>query len=252
MGKKQRIKDISLGVLIGCMFAGSMPMAMAAVAQINLPVSYNDIKIVIDGKRLNTDNEPFISEGVTYLPVRAIAEAVGKDVSWDGETNTVYIDEKKPETETTYSRTNPAPLGEKQTITIDNGTTTYTATVEITDAERGYAAWKKIKAANVYNPEPEDGMEYILVKAKITIDKVDGDKAISINKYMFDAFSSNGEQYDFYDVTVVPAPEFKGDLYEGGSKEGYFTFLVDKKDDAPKLVFERNSDGSGGLWFAIE
>ena len=99
MGKKQRIKDISLGVLIGCMFAGSMPMAMAAVAQINLPVSYNDIKIVIAGKRLNTDNEPFISEGVTYLPVRAIAEAVGKDVSWDGETNTVYIDEKKPETE---------------------------------------------------------------------------------------------------------------------------------------------------------
>ena len=252
MWKKQRIKDIALGALIGCMFVGGMPVAMAAVEQINLPVSYNDIKIVVDGKKLNTENEPFISEGVTYLPVRAVAEAVGKDVSWDGETNTVYIEEKKVEPENTYSRNNPAPLGEKQTITINNAGTTYTATVEIVDADRGSAAWKKIKAANMYNPEPEDGMEYILVKAKITIDKVDGDKAISVNKYMFDAFSSNGEQYDFYDVTVVPAPEFKGDLYEGGSKEGYFTFLVDEKDDSPKLVFERNGDGSGGLWFAIE
>ena len=252
MGKKGRIKDMTVGALIGCMLVGGMPVAMAAVEQINLPVSFNDIKIMIDGKKLDTENEPFISAGVTYLPVRAVAEAVGKNVSWDGETNTVYIDEKKVEYENIYSRNNPAPLGERQTLNIDNEALSYTATVEITDVERGDSAWKKIKAANMYNPEPKDGMEYILVKAKIIIDKVEGDKAVSINKYMFDAFSSTGEQYDFYDVTVVPAPEFKGDLYEGGSKEGYFTFLVDKKDEAPKLVFERNSDGSGGLWFSIE
>ncbi len=52
---------------------------------------YNDIKIVVDGKEVSTSTEPFIYNGTTYLPVRAIGEALGKDVSWDAQTNTVYI-----------------------------------------------------------------------------------------------------------------------------------------------------------------
>ena len=35
--------------------------------------------------------EPFIYEGTTYLPVRAVGEALGKAVTWDGATKTVYI-----------------------------------------------------------------------------------------------------------------------------------------------------------------
>lgn len=37
--------------------------------------------------------EPFTVNGTTYLPVRAIGEALGKDVKWDGETKTVYVGE---------------------------------------------------------------------------------------------------------------------------------------------------------------
>ena len=35
--------------------------------------------------------EPFIYEGTTYLPVRAVSEALGKNVSWDSETKTVMV-----------------------------------------------------------------------------------------------------------------------------------------------------------------
>lgn len=38
--------------------------------------------------------EPFISDGATYVPVRAIGEALGREVSWDGTANTVYIGKK--------------------------------------------------------------------------------------------------------------------------------------------------------------
>lgn len=38
--------------------------------------------------------EPFIYQGTTYLPVRAVGEAIGKKVTWDGETKTVYLGEK--------------------------------------------------------------------------------------------------------------------------------------------------------------
>ncbi len=56
---------------------------------------YNNIKIVVDGKEVSTSTEPFIYNGTTYLPVRAIGEALGKDVSWDSATNTVYIGSEK-------------------------------------------------------------------------------------------------------------------------------------------------------------
>lgn len=35
--------------------------------------------------------EPFIVDGTTYLPVRAVGEAMGKTVDWDGRTHTVYV-----------------------------------------------------------------------------------------------------------------------------------------------------------------
>ena len=37
------------------------------------------------------EKEPFIYDGTTYLPVRAVGEAVGKTVGWDGKTNTVTL-----------------------------------------------------------------------------------------------------------------------------------------------------------------
>lgn len=58
---------------------------------------YSDIKLVVDGVTVTPRDangsvvEPFVSDGTTYLPVRAIGEALGKTVSWDGKTRTVYI-----------------------------------------------------------------------------------------------------------------------------------------------------------------
>lgn len=38
--------------------------------------------------------EPFLYNGTTYLPVRAAADAMGVDISWDQETYTVYLGQK--------------------------------------------------------------------------------------------------------------------------------------------------------------
>lgn len=38
--------------------------------------------------------EPFIKDGTTYIPVRAVATALGCEVGWNGDTNTVTIDKK--------------------------------------------------------------------------------------------------------------------------------------------------------------
>lgn len=55
------------------------------------------IKIVIDGQKINPTDangnivEPIIYNGTTYLPVRAVATALGKAVYWDGPNFTVYL-----------------------------------------------------------------------------------------------------------------------------------------------------------------
>ncbi len=55
------------------------------------------ITIVLDGDVIDPRDangnpvDPVIYDGTTYLPVRAIATALGKEVSWDGRTKTVYL-----------------------------------------------------------------------------------------------------------------------------------------------------------------
>lgn len=56
-------------------------------------ITYRDIKIVLDGTEVATSAEPFImnSTGTTYLPLRAVASALGLVVAWDGETSTITL-----------------------------------------------------------------------------------------------------------------------------------------------------------------
>lgn len=70
----------------------------------SISVLYNNIKISVDGKQASlgkdsTDKaiEPFIYNGTTYLPVRAVGEALGERVQWDGKTQTVYVGERPGE-----------------------------------------------------------------------------------------------------------------------------------------------------------
>lgn len=63
-------------------------------------IMYDNIKILIDGVEFNAkdangnDIEPFIYNGTTYLPVRAIANAFDKEVDWEPQTSTVILGSK--------------------------------------------------------------------------------------------------------------------------------------------------------------
>ncbi len=50
------------------------------------------IPLYINGKRVNFDQQPIIKDGRTLVPVRAIFEAMGAVVGWDGETQTVVAE----------------------------------------------------------------------------------------------------------------------------------------------------------------
>ena len=93
----KQTKGFMTGIIIGVLLATSLSVAFAAPIEQTITAFYNDIKIYIDGvlimpKDVNGNKvEPFIYNGTTYLPVRSVGEAFGKSVSWDGNTNSVYI-----------------------------------------------------------------------------------------------------------------------------------------------------------------
>jgi len=108
---KNRLQGFVIGLVIAVIFGGIT--VYASVGQKTLDVSYNNIRVVVDGELIvpqdanGKEVEPFIADGTTYLPVRAIANALGKDISWDGDTQTVYIGQR-PDQITKCRRNAPA------------------------------------------------------------------------------------------------------------------------------------------------
>lgn len=95
---KKRLQGLIAGVLIGAMLTSGVVFAKQISETAEL--FYNNIKIYIDGGEIVPKDangnvvEPFTMNGTTYLPVRAISNALGKDVEWDGATQSVYIGKK--------------------------------------------------------------------------------------------------------------------------------------------------------------
>ncbi len=95
---KKRLQGFFAGVAATIMLTSVFAVAKDLYKKID--VIYNDIKIEIDGERFIPKDvngnvvEPFIHNGTTFLPVRALATAFGKEVLWDDETYTVSLNSK--------------------------------------------------------------------------------------------------------------------------------------------------------------
>lgn len=73
----------------------------------------NDIQVILDGKPIEFDVPPQIIDDRTLVPVRAIFEALGAEVEWDENTDTVTADKINSNMIKSISMT----VGEKQVFT---------------------------------------------------------------------------------------------------------------------------------------
>ena len=135
MKKTKRIIIRTAFILLAAIMLGAPVLAQNLSKTIE--VTFKDIKIYVDGEIIiPTDAsgkivEPFIYEGTTYLPVRAVSEALGKTVKWDSITNSVYIGESIPQeiTEITVGTAEElvAALGSNRRIILQEGEYNLTA-----------------------------------------------------------------------------------------------------------------------------
>jgi len=94
--KRTRIRDFLSGMLIaGILFTLAAP-AMAALTSKWIQV-YTGVNVYVDDHPLHPTDvngdpvEVFAYNGTTYLPIRAVSDAVGKPVQYDGKTQSVYL-----------------------------------------------------------------------------------------------------------------------------------------------------------------
>ncbi len=92
---RSRIKIVLVLVLVAAIIFGSAGMLFARDGRETIEVFYRNIKLKVHGVDVpvSADNEPFIYQGRTYVPLRVVSEALGYDVEWDGATFTVLIGE---------------------------------------------------------------------------------------------------------------------------------------------------------------
>lgn len=106
MKNKLHKSSFLLGVLTTLLVVCLVTPAMAAAMK-TIEV-FTGVKIYIDDKQLNPTDangnpvDVFIYDGTTYLPVRAVSEAVGKVVQWDGATQSVYLGKHDSDTPAAY------------------------------------------------------------------------------------------------------------------------------------------------------
>lgn len=82
-----------MSILVVCLI-----VTFSAVAYANTPEQlrkldawFADIKINVNGERVTGEQQPFIVDGYTYVPLRMLATIVGMEVNWDASTYTIDL-----------------------------------------------------------------------------------------------------------------------------------------------------------------
>lgn len=92
---KKQLLFFVIMLLIGTIFSGN---TLAAQEKKLLEAYYSNIGVFYNGNQVSIDpsQQPFIVKGSTYIPLRALGEAFGKNVRWDGANNKIYVTDTKP------------------------------------------------------------------------------------------------------------------------------------------------------------
>ena len=95
---KKMYKGLILAAVMLALFAA---LAFGDTVTRTIQVAFNSVNLTVNGHNIAADN--ILYDGRTYVPLRAVADALGKDVGWDPVTRTASINDKN------YTPTVPTP-----------------------------------------------------------------------------------------------------------------------------------------------
>lgn len=124
---------------LGLMFASSG--VFAAVGDV-IEAKFGQFTFMVDGEKKELEADPLVYQGSTYLPVRVVANLVGKDVVYKADTKTIELNTPKTaevEAQRMIETTLEIPIEEKIKM----------IEARIIEAESSIELWMKTSAATV-------------------------------------------------------------------------------------------------------
>ncbi len=112
---------ITLALVMLMLIGLSLPASAAGTSTVKAEITYRGISIVVNGAEIapcdenGNPTEPFIMNSTTYLPVRAIANALGLGVEWIPATSTIALTRGG---EVNYGSGEPAASNAAKTVDI--------------------------------------------------------------------------------------------------------------------------------------
>ncbi|NLK20607.1 MAG: copper amine oxidase [Epulopiscium sp.] len=86
----KKLKYFILGFMVSTLLLTN-PAVKAADFLQSIKVVFSNMPIYIEGQKAQIKEKPMIYEGTTYLPMRSIAKALGKEVRYEADSRSIYI-----------------------------------------------------------------------------------------------------------------------------------------------------------------
>ena len=212
MKKLNNLKWFSLGMAVSLMITVLAVPAFASTLTKTAQLVYNDIKITLNGSAVTPKDangnavEPFTIDGTTYLPVRAVANALGLSVGWDPTTKTVA-----------FSNAQSSPSG---TVIYENNG------VKITylgiSASDSYSGGEEVKLF-IQNSSDK---KYVVQTRDVSINGVMANPVFSCNvaagKSAYDSIKFYSSTLKNCNVTSINSVELVFHIFEDGNSDNRF------------------------------
>jgi len=204
------------------------------VSAITPVMADNNIKVRLGGELIKFDVQPQLINNRTMVPLRAIFEALGATVNWNGDTQTVTS--TKDETTISLSINNPTMYVNGETVTLDSPAC-------LVDG-RTLVPVRAISEAFKLQVEWIDSTKTVRIKKETSLMSESSFYGVTWS-YTYD---DNGREIErknvaYPEIYVNSEYDVDGNLIkENYSADG--SSITYEYDESGNLIFEKNSDGS--------
>ena len=197
---KEKMKGFLSGIVVMVLIFSAGISAYALTGSQSITASYNNIKIYVNQSLVTPKDasgnavEPFIYNGTTYLPVRAVADALGQEVSWNATTKSVYLG-TQPVTVNQNSQSS-VTLGEKNALAKAKS---YLSTMAFSYSglkkQLEYEGFSSIEAAYGVDNCNANWDEQAAKKAKSYMDNMSFSRDSLIKQLKYEGFTDSQAEY---------------------------------------------------------
>lgn len=224
---KREIRGFIIGILLTVLLTSN---ALATSVKQNIEVVFNSINLVVNGEKVEVDN--ILYNGITYAPVKKIAEMLNKEVAWDNNTRTVNIIHKDNNTDINHNNNSNNNITEKKNVLIE-----YTPVIKIQDTIYSYGSGNKIYKDN--NGEYYTDLQQMAALISISY----GDYEIKDNSNPFIDGEIVAKLNDYYKLeeTYINIKDiyYEGELFNKDKSKSYM-ITINKPNADNNLIIYNN------------